>query len=83
MAHITFGSTGLIIEKMVCGAPDQRVDTETAVKILRRAFEGGINFDTATYSDSRKAGRSFLPECGSGCGATKTMAKTPRTSGRT
>ena len=81
MAHITFGSTGLIIEKNGFGAlPIQRVDTETAVKILRRAFEGGINFfDTArAYSDSEeKLGEAFAGMRDQVVIATKTMAKTP------
>ena len=60
--HISLGSTGLIIEKMV-GALPSRVDTETAVKILRRAFEVGSTFDTARPIN-KKSWEKPLPECG-------------------
>lgn len=49
MAKITLGSTGITVEQMAFGAlPIQRDDTETAVKILRKAYDGGMRFfDTA------------------------------------
>ena len=84
MKNITLGSTGITAPQNGFGAlPVQRDDKETAVKILRRAYEGGMRFfDTArAYSDSEeKLGLAF------GDGyldrsdiyiATKTMAQTP------
>lgn len=62
MKQITLGSTGIQTPQNAFGAlPIQRVSTEEAVKILHRAYEGGMTFfDTArAYSDSRrKNGRS-------------------------
>ena len=63
MQKIKFGSTGLIIEKNGFGClPIQRVSEAEAVKLLHRAYDGGINFfDTArAYSDSeQKVGAAF------------------------
>ncbi len=55
MDTIRLGRTNLTVSKNGFGAlPIQRVDMETACKILREAYEGGINyFDTARfYTDS-------------------------------
>ena len=42
MKMITLGSTGIAVPQNAFGAlPVQRVDMETAVSILRRAYEGG------------------------------------------
>ena len=51
MEMIRLGRTGLNVSKNGFGAlPVQRVGMEEACRILRRAFEGGINyFDTAHY----------------------------------
>ncbi len=57
MDTIRLGRTGLIVSKNGFGAlPVQRVGKEDAARLLRRAFEGGINyFDTArAYSDSEE-----------------------------
>ncbi len=58
MEFISLGKTGLMVSRTAFGAlPIQRVsDMEEAVRIIRRAYEGGINFfDTArAYSDSEK-----------------------------
>ena len=57
MDRLRLGKTELIVTKNGFGAlPVQRVDTEGAVKLLRRAYEGGINyFDTARmYTDSEE-----------------------------
>ena len=57
MDTVRLGRTNLIVTKNGFGAlPVQRVDKEQAVKLLRRAYEGGINyFDTAhIYSDSEE-----------------------------
>ena len=57
MREVTLGSTGLTVHKNGFGAlPIQRVPMDEAVRILRRAYEGGINFyDTArVYSDSEE-----------------------------
>lgn len=57
METIRLGRTNLIVSKNGFGAlPIQRVDMETACRILRKAYENGINyFDTAhVYSDSEE-----------------------------
>ncbi len=55
MQAIRLGRTNLVVSKNGFGAlPIQRVDMDTAKKILRKAYDGGINyFDTArAYTDS-------------------------------
>ena len=63
MRQITLGKTGIIVPQNAFGAlPIQRVSQEMAVKLLRRAYEGGMRFfDTArAYSDSEiKVGAAF------------------------
>lgn len=57
MQTVRLGRTGLVVSKNGFGAlPIQRVTNEEAVRILRRAYEGGINyFDTARfYTDSEE-----------------------------
>ena len=57
METVRLGRTDLFVTKNGFGAlPVQRVEMEDACKILRRAYEGGINyFDTARiYSDSEE-----------------------------
>ncbi len=84
MKQVTLGRTGICVPQNGFGAlPIQRVGIDEAVKILRKAYDGGIRFfDTArAYSDSEeKLGAAF------GDGyikrdeiiiATKTQAKTP------
>jgi aryl-alcohol dehydrogenase-like predicted oxidoreductase len=60
---VKLGSTELVVTRSGFGAlPIQRVDINEAVKILRTAFESGINFfDTArAYTDSEeKLGRAL------------------------
>ena len=84
MNTVTLGSTGITVVQNAFGAlPIQRTPVDEAVRILRRAYEGGMRyFDTArAYSDSEeKLGRAFF----SGWLrredvyiATKTQAKTP------
>lgn len=81
MKEITLGTTGITVPQNAFGAlPIQRVDMETAVKILRRAYEGGMTFfDTArAYSDSEeKMGDAFAGIRGKIYIASKTMAHTP------
>lgn len=81
MREITLGSTGITTVQNAFGAlPVQRVDLDTAVRILRRAYEGGMRFfDTArAYSDSEeKLGAAFDGMRDRIFIATKTMAKTP------
>lgn len=83
MATITLGKTGITCQRNGFGAlPVQRISQEDAVRLLRRAFDGGIRFfDSArAYTDSEeKLGAAFGP-----LGirdqiylATKTHAKTP------
>ena len=63
MKTITLGLTGITTPQNAFGAlPVQRVDMQTAVEILHRAYDGGMTFfDTArAYSDSEiKMGEAF------------------------
>ena len=81
MRTVTLGRTGITSPQNAFGAlPVQRDDFDTAVRILRRAYEGGMTFfDTARlYSDSEeKMGAALSDVRGSIAIATKTMAKTP------
>jgi len=81
MKMLTLGKTGIVTPQNAFGAlPIQRVDIEQAVKILRRAHEGGMTFfDTARgYSDSEiKLGLAFEGIRNEVFIATKTMATTP------
>lgn len=82
---VSLGSTGIITPQNAFGAlPVQRASYDEAVKILRRAYEGGMTFfDTArAYSNSEeKIGLAFgsmWPEMRDKIYiATKTMATTP------
>ena len=81
MKSITLGSTGITTPQNAFGAlPVQRVDMQTAVKLLRGAYEGGMTFfDTArAYSDSEeKLGEAFQGIRDKIYISSKTMAKTP------
>ncbi|MBE5870939.1 MAG: aldo/keto reductase [Lachnospiraceae bacterium] len=81
MKMITLGKTGITTVQNAFGAlPIQRVSTEEAVKLLHRAYEGGMRFfDTArAYSDSEeKLGEAFEGMRDEIYIASKTMAKTP------
>lgn len=81
MKEIILGSTGIKTPQNAFGAlPIQRDDMDTAVKILRKAYDGGMTFfDTArAYSDSEeKLGKAFEGMRDKIFIATKTMAKTP------
>lgn len=63
MTQVTLGSTGITVPKNGFGAlPIQRINKDEAVRLLRRAYEGGIRFfDTArAYTDSEeKIGAAF------------------------
>ncbi|MCL2081012.1 MAG: aldo/keto reductase [Oscillospiraceae bacterium] len=78
---VTLGSTGITSPQNAFGAlPVQRADTETAVRILRKAYEGGMTFyDTArAYSDSEeKLGLAFGGMRDKIHIATKTAARSP------
>jgi len=64
MKRILLGSTGIEIEKNGFGAlPIQRITRDEAAHLLRKAYDGGINyFDTArAYTDSEeKMGYAFV-----------------------
>lgn len=81
MNNVTLGSTGIVTPQNAFGAlPVQRDDFDTAIKILQRAYEGGMTFfDTArAYSDSEeKIGLALSSVRKNIFIATKTMAKTP------
>lgn len=63
METVTLGTTGITVNKNGFGAlPIQRIGSEAAVSLLRRAYEAGITFfDTARfYTDSEeKLGAAF------------------------
>ena len=81
MKQITLGMTGIQTPQNAFGAlPVQRVSMDEAVKILHRAYEGGMTFfDTArAYSDSEeKMGEAFGHMRNKIYIATKTAATTP------
>lgn len=57
MDQITLGNTGIIVNKNGFGAlPIQRISKDDAAKLLRKAYDSGINFfDTARfYTDSEE-----------------------------
>ncbi|MBQ5953356.1 MAG: aldo/keto reductase [Lachnospiraceae bacterium] len=81
MKTITLGRTGITTPQNAFGAlPIQRVSTDYAVMLLRKAYEGGMTFfDTArAYTDSEeKIGIAFEGMRDKVCIASKTQAKTP------
>jgi uncharacterized protein len=81
MANVTLGTTGICVDRNGFGAlPIQRVDMDTAIRILRKALEGGITFydSSRAYTDSEeKIGNAFDGMRDRICIATKTTAKTP------
>ena len=81
MKQITLGNTGITVPQNAFGAlPIQRVSKETAVSLLRNAYDGGMRFfDTArAYTDSEeKVGEAFSGMREKIILATKTQAKTP------
>jgi len=81
MQKVRLGRTGLFVTKNGFGAlPIQRDDFDTAIKILRKAYDGGINFfDTARfYTDSEeKIGLALSDVRSNIIIASKTMALTP------
>ena len=83
MKNITLGKTGITTPQNAFGAlPIQRVSTDDAVKLLRRAYDGGMTFfDTArAYSDSEeKVGIAFEGMRDKVFIATKTGAADPKT----
>lgn len=80
MVNVTLGSTGITVNKNGFGAlPIQRVSTEEAVLLAKKAYDAGITFfDTARwYSDSEvKLGEAFDGMRGKIVIATKTGATT-------
>ncbi len=80
MTSIELGKTGIVVEKNGFGClPIQRISREEAVRLLRKAADGGMNyFDTArSYSDSEeKVGCAFEGMRDKVVIATKSHAKT-------
>src|SRR5512136_545106 len=78
MAPITIGKTGLQVEQNGFGAlPIQRIPKQEAVYLLRKAYDGGMNYyDSArAYSDSEeKLGEAFAGMWHKVTIATKTVA---------
>ena len=55
MVKVKLGNTGIVVNKNGFGAlPIQRIDMESAVRLIHMALDGGVDFfDTArAYSDS-------------------------------
>lgn len=81
MRTIALGKTGITTPQNAFGAlPIQRADRQTAIKLLRKAYDGGMTFfDTArAYTDSEeKLGEAFDGMREKIYIASKTMAKTP------
>lgn len=81
MKTIRLGTTGIVTPQNAFGAlPIQRISMQDAVRILRRAYEGGMTFfDTArAYTDSEeKMGEAFQGLRDSIFIASKTAATTP------
>ena len=81
METVTLGSTGIIVNKNGFGAlPIQRISTEDAAALARKAYDAGITFfDTARfYTDSEvKLGVAFEGMREKVYIATKTAAATP------
>lgn len=63
MVKVTLGNTGIVVNKNGFGAlPIQRIDMDSAVRLIHMALRGGVDFfDTArAYSDSEeKLGEAF------------------------
>ncbi len=80
MEMVTLGTTGITVNKNGFGAlPIQRISTEAAVHLLRKAYDAGITyFDTARfYTDSeKKIGAAFEGMRERVFIATKTMTTT-------
>ena len=80
MKQITLGMTGITTPQNAFGAlPIQRISKKDAVRLVRKAFDGGMTFfDTArAYSDSEeKLGEAFDGIRKKVFIASKTMAKT-------
>ena len=81
MKNVTLGSTGITVPQNGFGMlPLQRISVEAAVKLLHRAYDGGMRFfDTANgYTDSEfKFGQAFPDGRKEIVLATKTHAHTP------
>lgn len=79
MVTVKLGKTGIVTDKNGFGAlPIQRVSDDEAVRILRKAYDGGVTFfDTARfYTDSEhKLGLAFKGMRDKVIIATKTAAK--------
>lgn len=79
MKKIRLGKTGLMVTKTAMGClPVQRCDEDYAVRLLRAAYEGGVNyFDTANgYTDSeRKIGLALSDVRENIVISTKSMAR--------
>ena len=80
MKNLTLGKTGITTPQNAFGAlPIQRVSTDYAVMLLRKAYDNGMTyFDTArAYTDSEdKVGIAFEGMREKVFIATKTQAKT-------
>ena len=69
MTNVRLGSTGITVNKNGFGAlPIQRISKDEAVRLLHKAFDGGMRFyDTARLrpelSQPMPSGRIWRPHC--------------------
>ena len=85
MEVVTLGKTGITVNKNGFRAlPIQRISTDDAVALARRAYEAGMTFDTARfYTDSeKKLGEAFEGMREKIYIATKRLPRMRRTSGK-
>ena len=86
MEKVRLGRTELMVTKTAFGAlPIQRIPRADAVKLVRRAFDAGINyFDTANaYTDSEEKLGEALEGAACGRTASTSSSSTTRRSCRT
>ena len=61
MRNITLGRTGITVPQNAFGAlPIQRVSTEDAVKLLRKAYDGGMRFFESIFRQRGKDRQGLL-----------------------
>ena len=82
MSNITLGRTGITVDRNGFGAlPIQRIPKEDAIKLLRKAYDGGITFLTQlvlTRTVRKSWGEAFEGIRGQVFLATKTTALTEK-----
>ena len=78
MDTVRLGKTGIVVNKNGFGAlPVQRVSDEEAVRIVRRAYEGGITFFDTCAVTIRTASISLGLALSEGCVTRSTSRRRP------